>query len=227
MFTMANSGTGPWVWSSYLSLPPQRGRFFHVPFDTKLKSNVETNKEKTYVLRDRNIITVAPSVSVPRKYCSSRTVPTSEGHKLHLAVLRWDGRDLTENLVGIFTDRMYSFTPTVEREIARETHVENPAVCVAHSAPRRLRSASHHSSFDLSGRDLAEYTYDEVLTECGTLSLPQQSVRLFEFSLRHRAQIDRMRGTLLHCFRFRHSATGTNCFFCTTDRCFFLSLMRV
>ena len=47
--------------------------------------------------------------------------------------------------------------------------VANPAVqvqvivqeilrrCVAHSAPRRLRSASHHSSFDLAGRYLTEY----------------------------------------------------------------------
>ena len=34
--------------------------------------------------------------------------------------------------------------------------VENPVVCVAHSAPRRLRSASYHSSFDLAGRDLTE-----------------------------------------------------------------------
>ena len=34
---------------------------------------------------------------------------------------------------------------------------ENPAVCVAHSVPRRLRSASYHSSFDLAGRDLTEY----------------------------------------------------------------------
>ena len=93
-----------------------------MPFDTKLKSNVETNKEKTYVLRDRNIITVAPSVSVPRKYCSSRTVLTYENNTLHLAVLRWDGRDLAENLMNIFTDRMYSFTPTPERAIASETN---------------------------------------------------------------------------------------------------------
>ena len=35
--------------------------------------------------------------------------------------------------------------------------VENQAVCVVHSAQRRLRSASHHSSFDLSGRDIAEH----------------------------------------------------------------------
>ena len=30
----------------------------------KAQSNVETNKEKTYMVRDGNIITVAPSVSV-------------------------------------------------------------------------------------------------------------------------------------------------------------------
>ena len=35
--------------------------------------------------------------------------------------------------------------------------VENQAVCVVHSAQRRLRSASHHSSFDLSGRDITEH----------------------------------------------------------------------
>ena len=47
--------------------------------------------------------------------------------------------------------------------------VANPAVqvqvivqeilrrCVTHSAQRRLRSASHNSSFDLTGRDLSDY----------------------------------------------------------------------
>ena len=50
-----------------------------VPYDTELKSNVKTNKEKTYVLRDGNIITVALSVSVSQRYCPSRTVPTNEG----------------------------------------------------------------------------------------------------------------------------------------------------
>ena len=91
-------------------------------YDTNSKSSVETNKEKTFVLRDGNIITVALSVSVPRKFCSSRTVPSHEGNTLHLAVLRLDGRDIAENLMEIFTDRMYSFTPTAERENARETN---------------------------------------------------------------------------------------------------------
>ena len=82
--------------------------------------------------RDRNIITVTLSVSVPRKYCSSRTEPTCEGHTLLLAVLRWDGRDLAENLMEIFTDRMYSFTPTAERETAREPTLKIQ-LCVSHT----------------------------------------------------------------------------------------------
>ena len=49
-------------------------------------------------------------------------MPTYEGNTLHLAVLRSDGRDIAENLMEIFTDRMYSFIPTAEREIARETN---------------------------------------------------------------------------------------------------------
>ena len=37
----------------------------------------------------------------------------------------------------------------------------------------------------------------------------------------------RERKILRHCFRFRQSATRTNCFFCATSRWFFLSLRRV
>ena len=61
-------------------------RYIGAVYDTKLKTNVEINKEKTYVLRDENIITVAPCVSVSRKFCSSSTVPTYEGYTLHHAV---------------------------------------------------------------------------------------------------------------------------------------------
>ena len=92
------------------------------------------------------------------------------------------------------------------------------------------------SFFVWFGWTLSYWVYDEIFTEHDTLSLPPQSVRLFELSLwhfatcvwlRHRAQIDRVRETLLHCCRLRHSATVTNCFFCTTDRCFLLSFRRV
>ena len=40
------------------------------------------------------------------------------------------------------------------------------------------------------------------------------------------AHIDRVRKTLLHCFRLRHGAAGTNSFLCTTGRCFFSLLQK-
>ena len=54
-------------------------------YDTELKSTAAIDKEKTYMLRDGNIITAALSVSVLLIYCSSRTVPTYGGCTLHLA----------------------------------------------------------------------------------------------------------------------------------------------
>ena len=68
-------------------------------FDTEYKSLAQIDMDKTDVVPDGNIITVAPNVSVARKCCLSHTVTIHEGFALHHAVFRWAGRDLAEDLM--------------------------------------------------------------------------------------------------------------------------------